>query len=92
MPAVMCDNQWWLLDILFIFMLLIHIHNGIRQAIIAELVRDVLFFTFDRGFVAFQRGAEGVVIVFHVRSLSYYHELMISLTMHRIMPALSVSP
>ena len=64
-PAVTRDNQWWLLDILFIFTLLVHMHNGMRQAIIVELVRGVLLFTFEGGFVAFRRGAEGVVIVFH---------------------------
>ena len=33
-----------------------------------------------------------MVIIFHARSLSHYHELMISLATHRIMPAPSVSP
>ena len=91
-PAIMCDNQWWLLDILFIFTLLVHMHNGIQQAIIAELVCGVLLFTFDGGFVAFRCGVKGVVIVFHTRSTSHFHELMISLATHRINPAPSVSP
>ena len=64
-PAVTGDNQWWLLDILFIFMLLVHMHNGMRQAIVIELVRGVLIFTFEGGFVTFWQGAEGVVIIFH---------------------------
>ena len=52
-PIVTCNNQWWLLDILFIFTLLMHMHDGMRQVIIAELVCGVLLFTFDGGFVAF---------------------------------------
>ena len=88
----MHDNQWWLLDILFIFTLLVHMHDGMQQAIIVELVCGVLLFTFEGGFVAFRCGAEGVVIVFHTRSTSHFHELMISLVTHRIAPAPSVSP
>ena len=42
--------------------------------------------------MAFQRRAKRVVIIFHVRSTSHYHELMISLVTHRIAPAPSVSP
>ena len=67
-------------------------HNGMRQAIIVELVCGVLLFTFDGGFVAFWHGAKGVVIIFHTRSTSHFHELMISLVTHRITPAPSVSP
>ena len=91
-PTVMHDNQWWLLDILFIFMLLMHMHDGMQQTIIVELVCSVLLFTFEGGFVAFWCGAERVVIVVHARSTSHFHELMISLATHRIIPAPSVSP
>ena len=59
-------------------------HNDMYQAIIAELVCGVLLFTFDGGFVAFQQGAKGVVIIFYVRSLTHYHELMISLVIHTV--------
>ena len=65
-PAVSRDNQWWMLDILFISILLVHMHDGMRQAVVVELVRGVLLFTFQGGFVAFRRGDEGVVIIFHV--------------------------
>ena len=91
-PTVTRDNQWWLLDILFIFTLLVHMHDGMQQVIVIELVRGVLLFTFEGGFVAFWCGAEGVVIVFHARSTSHFHELMISLATHRIALAPSVSP
>ena len=67
-------------------------HDGMRQAIVAELVHSVLLFTFEGGFVAFQCGAKEVVVIFHTRSTSSFHELMISLTTHRIVPAPSVSP
>ena len=80
------------MDILFIFMLLVHMHDGMRQAIIAELVCSVLLFTFEGGFVAFWHGVKGVIIIFHVRPTSHYHELMISLATHRIALAPSVSP
>ena len=63
-----------------------------QQAIVVELVCDVILFTFDGGFVAFRHGAEGVVIIFHAQSTSHFHELMISLATHRIAPAPSVSP
>ena len=69
-----------------------HMHDGIQQAIIAELVCSVLIFTFDGGFVAYWCGAERVVVIFYARSISHFHELMISLTTHRITPAPSVSP
>ena len=90
--AVTRDNQWWLLDILFIFMLLVHMHDDMRQAIVVELVCGVLLFTFEGGFVAFRCGAKRVVIVFHSQSTTHFHELMISLATHRIALAPSVSP
>ena len=89
---VSCNNQWWMLDILFIFTLLMHMHNGMWQAVVVELVRGVLLFTFIGSFVAFQHGAEGIVIIFHARSNTHYHELMISLVTYRIAQATSVSP
>ena len=52
-PTVIHNNQWWLPDILFIFMLLMYMHDGMHQAIIAELVCSVLLFTFDGGSVGF---------------------------------------
>ena len=42
--------------------------------------------------MAFWCGTKGVMIVFHARSTSYFHELMISLATHRITLAPSVSP
>ena len=62
-----------------------------HQVIIAELVQGVLLFIFEGGLVTFQCGAKGVVIIFHARSLTHYHELMISLATHRIALAPSVS-
>ena len=90
--VVLCDQQWWLLNILFIIMLLVHMYDSMQQAIIVELVHGVLLFTFDGGFVTFWCEAKRVVIIFHARSSTHYHELMISLVTHRIVPATSVSP
>ena len=67
-------------------------HDGMRQAVVVELTRGVLLFTFQGGFVAFRRGDKGMVIVFHAQSNTHYHELMISLVTHRFAQAPSVSP
>ena len=69
-----------------------HMHDGMCQAIITELMCGVLLFTYDGGFMAFQWGAKGVVIIFHARSLTHYHEPIISLAINRITQAPSVSP
>ena len=68
------------------------LHDGMQRVIIVELVHGVLIFTFEGGFVAFWCGAKGVVIIFHTRSTSHNHKLVISLATHRIAPAPSVSP
>ena len=91
-PVVLCDNQWWLLDILCIFTLLMHMHDGMCNAIFTEMMYSVLLFIFDGGFMTFWCRAEGIVIIFCARSLTHYHKLMISLMIHIIAPAPSVSP
>ena len=81
-PVVLCDNQCWLLDILFIFTLLMHMHDSMCNAIFTEMMYSVLLFTFGGGFMTFWCGAEGIVIIFCARSLTHYHKLIVMIHLY----------